>query len=119
MEEAAEADEFFDSETLVAYEADTLVGFVSWNGAYITWLYVDPGCHRRGIGRRLLGDCLQRIGPEAWTNTLSGNDAAVELFRALGMEVVSTRPSDCEGYRCTSLRLALPASRMRDPAACR
>jgi hypothetical protein len=51
MTEAAEADEFFDSETAVACLSDRVAGFVSWNGAYVTWLYIDSGTQRRGIGR--------------------------------------------------------------------
>jgi ribosomal protein S18 acetylase RimI-like enzyme len=117
MEEAAERDEFFLSETLVACVEDRVVGFVSWHGPYITWLYVDPGYHRRGIGSRLVHEALPRIGPEAWTITLEGNDAAVTLFREAGMEIVQARSSHCEGYPSTALRLALPTSRMRDPAA--
>ena len=117
MEEAAEADEFFVSETLVACAANKVVGFVSWNGEYVTWLYVDPSYHRRGIGRRLLRDALHRIGPEAWTTMLDGNDAALALYRQAGMEVTSTRPGYSDGYPGTSLRLALPTSRMRNPAA--
>ncbi|MHC5004429.1 MAG: GNAT family N-acetyltransferase [Planctomycetota bacterium] len=117
MEEAAGDDEFFVSETIVACLDDAVVGFVSWNGDYITWLYVDPDHHRAGIGRRLVRAALERIGPQAWTSTLGGNDAAIGLFREAGMELVRARPGDCDGYPCTALRLALPTSRMRDPAA--
>jgi ribosomal protein S18 acetylase RimI-like enzyme len=117
MADAAEGDEFFVSETLVACLEDVVVGFISWNGAYMTWLYVDPAYHRRGVGRRLVRAALQRIGPEAWTNSLGGNDAAVNLYRKSGMEIVWTRASLCDGYLCTTLRLALPTSRMRDPDA--
>lgn len=117
MRDAAEGDEFFVSETVVACAGDYLVGFVSWNGAYITWLYVDPGWQRRGVGRRLLAESLWRIGPGAWTNLIGGNAAALALYRRAGMEVVWARPGDCDGFPCVGMRLALPTSRMRDPAA--
>jgi ribosomal protein S18 acetylase RimI-like enzyme len=117
MTEAAEADEFFDSETTVACVGDRVAGFVSWNGGYISWLYVDPDAQRRGIGRRLLQHALQQIGPEAWTNMIAGNEPAMALYRRAGLEVVSTRPSDCDGYPCQAMRLSLPTSRMRDPNA--
>lgn len=94
---------------------DRATGFVSWNDAYITWLYVDPGVQRRGIGRRLLNHALQQIGPEAWTNMLVGNDPALALYRQAGFEVVWERRGDCDGFPCTAMRLALPTSRMRDP----
>lgn len=117
MTEAAEGDEFFVSETVVACESETVVGFVSWNGDYVTWLYIDPLFQRRGVGSKLLQHALERIGPEAWTNLLGGNEAALSLYRAVGMEVVWTKPSECDGYPCVGLRVALPTSRMRDPVA--
>lgn len=124
MAEAAEADEFFVSESLVACAAGgatgrtgAVIGFVSWNGAYVTWLYVDPAHCRRGIGRLLLDAALRRIGPEAWTTMIDGNAPALALYRSAGMEVVSSRTGHLEGYPCAGVRLALPTSRMRDPAA--
>jgi [ribosomal protein S18]-alanine N-acetyltransferase len=117
MVDAAEGDEFFVSETLVACISDQMAGFVSWHGDYVTWLYVAPIFQRRGIGRRLLAAALARIGPQAWTSLLGGNEPALALYLAAGMEVVWTRPSECEGYPCQGMRVALPTSRMRDPQA--
>jgi [ribosomal protein S18]-alanine N-acetyltransferase len=116
MTEAAEADEFFVSETLVACLGEAVIGFVSWNGDFITWLYVDPAQQRRGIGRQLLDAAMYRVGPEAWTVMLANNAPALALYLQAGLEVVFTRPSTVEGYPCGGVRLALPSSRMRDPA---
>lgn len=99
MVEAAEGDEFFDSETAVACLGDRVTGFVSWNGAYITWLYVDPTAQRRGIGRRLLQHALQRIGPEAWTSMIAGNEPAFALYRHAGFEVVGSGAATARGLR--------------------
>jgi ribosomal protein S18 acetylase RimI-like enzyme len=117
MAAAAQRDGFFASETLIACVDDVVVGFVSWRGAYVSWLYVAPSAHRRGVGRRLLDEALRRIGPEAWTIMLEGNEPARALYASFGMETVAVWPSDCEGYPCRTVRLALPGSRMRDPAA--
>ena len=117
MAAVVENDGFFDATSLVACLEGCVVGFVSWNGACITWLYVDPARHRRGIGRRLLRAALAAIGPEAWTIALARNAAARALYEAAGMQVVFSEASDCEGYPCTNMRLALPTSRMRNPAA--
>lgn len=117
MAEAAEGDEFFASVTLVACNGETIAGFVSWNQDYITWLYIDPPCQRQGIGRQLLTAAVQNIGPGAWTSMLGGNEPALALYRSVGMEVVWTRSSECDGYPCQGMRLALPTSRMRDPEA--
>jgi len=116
MTAAAADDEFFVSQTTVACLGQSVAGFVSWNGDYITWLYVDPAWQRQGIGRRLLQFALERIGDQAWTNMLAGNAAALRLYRAAGLEVVWTRPTACDGYPCLGMRLALPTSRMHDPA---
>jgi len=117
MSEVAAEEEFFDSQTLVACAAGAIVGFISCNIAYITWLYVDPAHQRRGIGRRLLREAVARIGPEAWVNVIGGNQPAIALYQSVGMELVWERASDCDGYPCTTLRLALPTSRMHNPAA--
>lgn len=117
MTEAAAGDEFFLSQTLVACLAEEVVGFASWNGPYISWLYVDPAVQRSGIGRQLLQAALQGAGDQAWTNMLAGNDAALSLYLKAGMEVVWTRPSECDGFPCHAMRLALPTSWMHDPLA--
>ena len=77
----------------------------------------QPDRHRRGVGRRLLAAALERVGPEAWAIVLEGNEPALKLYRRAGMEIVWSRASDCEGFPCRALRVALPTSRMRDPEA--
>jgi len=116
MTEAAIADGFFDSETVVAQLGERVEGFVAWNGAYVSWLYVNPSAQRHGIGRRLLVHALQKIGRQAWTNMLVGNNRALTLYRQVGFEVVWERNSLCDGFPCVAMRLALPTSRMRDPS---
>ena len=112
MQDVAEQDGLFDSETLVSCIGSEIVGFVSWNDDYITWLYVDPGYHRQGVGRHLLETALDRIGSGAWTNTIPENLPALRLYESVGMQLVWTRQSHCEGYSCNTARLALPTSRM-------
>ena len=119
MAEEAEEEEFFDSRTFVACTDDRVVGFVSFNGDYITWLYVDPDFQRRGIGSRLLTEAMKHCGPQAWVNTMGGNEPAIAMYRKAGFDVVKSFPSDCDGFPCTCLLLALPTSRMHDPAATR
>ncbi len=115
MAEEAEEEEFFASQTFVACMEDRIVGFVSFRGSYITWLYVDPDFYRRGIGSALLAEALKHCGAQAWVNTMAGNAPAIALYRKAGFELVKSFPSDCDGYPCTCLRLALPTSRMHDP----
>jgi ribosomal protein S18 acetylase RimI-like enzyme len=117
MAEEAEEEHFFESQTLVACRGERVVGFVSFMGSYITWLYVDPEFHRQGIASALLARALEQCGREAWVNTMAGNDAAIALYRKAGFDLVKSFPSDCDGYPCTCVLLALPTSRMHDPDA--
>ena len=107
---------------MVACVEGQVVGFVGWRergewreSGYLSWLYVDPAYHRRGIGDRLLTAAMAALGEQAWTLTKLGNDPAVNLYRKHGMRIVKSRPADTWGYPYTELRLALPTSRKFDP----
>lgn len=121
LDEVAEAEHFLEAEKLVACTCEgggggRVVGFVAFRRPYISWLYVDPTHYRRGIGRALVREAVRRCGPDAWIHTLAGNAAAIALYVSEGFEVVKRIEDDeCEGFPCTTLRLALPTSRMRDP----
>ncbi len=97
-------------------------GFVAWrdrgewrNSGYLSWLYVDPAYHRRGIGDRLMTEAMAALGAQAWTLTNLGNDPAIRLYQKHGMHIVKSRLADPSGYPHTELRLALPTSRKFDP----
>ncbi|MBT6146472.1 MAG: GNAT family N-acetyltransferase [Gemmatimonadetes bacterium] len=101
-----------------------VVGFVAWrdrgswhNSGYLSWLYVEPAHHRRGIGDQLLQRAMTSLGPEAWTLTKLGNDPAISLYQKHGMAIVKTRAAGSGVYAHTELRLALPTSRKFDPEA--
>ncbi len=108
--------------TLVACVDGRIVGFVAWRdrgewrgSGYLSWLYVDPEYHRRGIGNRMMTEAMNALGPDAWTLARLGNDPAINLYRKHGMEIVKSRSPEVTGYRHTELRLALPTSRKFDP----
>jgi ribosomal protein S18 acetylase RimI-like enzyme len=88
LAETAENEGLFSGELWVASDDDRLVGFVAVRGDEITWLYVDPAHHRRGVGRALLADAVERCGQVARTETLVGNEPALELYLSEGFEVV-------------------------------
>jgi ribosomal protein S18 acetylase RimI-like enzyme len=110
-------DKFFRiNEAMVACLDHRIVGFVAWrDGGFISWLYVDPSYHRRGIGSRLLDEAMNRVGGDAWTLAKDGNTPAIELYRKRGMETVRSYPADYWGCPFTEIRLALPTSNKRDP----
>jgi ribosomal protein S18 acetylase RimI-like enzyme len=110
-EDVQDADDFARSEKYVACLGARVVAFVGVDGAYISWLYVDPEFYGRGLGRRLLGLAIDLAGPNAWTIALTGNDRALDLYRRAGFVVTRTLPGDNAGYPCTCARLELnPAS---------
>ena len=107
---------------LLACLDGVVVGFVAWRdrgewqgSGYLSWLYVDPAHHRRGIGDQLLTRAMASLGREAWTLTKFGNDPAIHLYQKHGMEIVKSRPAESWGYPHTELRLALPTIRKFDP----
>jgi GNAT superfamily N-acetyltransferase len=54
LEIAAEREDLFGYELLVAEQNGIVVGFVAYNEEEIAWLYVDPNYCRKGIGKALV-----------------------------------------------------------------
>jgi len=107
---------------MVACMDDRVVGFVAWRdlsewrgSGYLSWLYVHPAFHRRGIGNRMLAEAMAALGDQAWTLTKLGNEPAINLYLKHRMQIVRSRPADTWGYPYTELRLALPTSQKSDP----
>ncbi|NKB69658.1 MAG: GNAT family N-acetyltransferase [Candidatus Latescibacteria bacterium] len=125
MQEEEDLDKFQRLNTaLVACIDNRLVGFAAWRdrgtwhgSGYLSWLYVDPAYHRRGIGNQLLAQAIAALGDQAWTLTKKGNTPAITLYQKYGLQIVKSRPADAWGYPHTELRLALPTSHKADPAA--
>lgn len=109
---------------LVACWDGQVVGFVAWrdrgewrNSGYLSFLYVDPAYHRRGIGDRLMRSAMVALGDQAWTLAKHGNDPAIRLYGRHGMQIVRERGAETCGYPYTEIRLAVPTSRRSDPDA--
>jgi GNAT superfamily N-acetyltransferase len=118
LAEVAEKDGFHDSSIWVACEGggpEKVVAFagVELEDHYVSWLYVDPAYYRRGVGMMLLRHALSVCGPEAWTHCVGGNTAALALYQREGFQVVRAFASECEGWPCVSVRLAVPTSSKR------
>lgn len=123
LSEEEDLDQFQRLNTaIVACVDDRVVGFVAWRdrgewrgSGYLSWLYVDPAFHRRGIGNRLVTEAMAALGDQAWTLAKLGDDPAINLYLKHGMQIVRSRPADTWGFPNTELRLALPTSRRSDP----
>lgn len=109
---AAQREGLFDYTILVAL-APEVVGFVAFTPEELAWLYVDPACHRQGIGRALARAALEQMGPKPLTvEVLSGNLPALSLYRSLGFtqeEVVHGHMPGNEAFPVTVHCLTAPA----------
>jgi GNAT superfamily N-acetyltransferase len=108
LEQTFEAEGLFDGDVAVAELDDDLAGFVAWTDDALTWLYVDPGLHRRGIGRALLRYALAGAAPGFTTEVLVGNDKALALYLSEGFviaEKVDGRLEGNEGFAASGYRL--------------
>ena len=90
----------FDDEVWVAEVDGAVAGFIAGSvgpdGGEITWIYVDPGRYRRGIGRALVEHFVARSGGRVVLEVLDGN-AAREFYEALGFVLESTTTGNLAG----------------------
>ena len=106
-EERSDADSFRRSRKFVACLGEKIVGFVGVDGTYVSWLYVDPDYHGRGIGRGLLRLAVELIGAGAWTVWLAENTRARRLYEREGFQVSEAFAAENAGYPCNCVRLTL------------
>ncbi|GAA0796941.1 GNAT family N-acetyltransferase [Spirilliplanes yamanashiensis] len=91
LAQTAEGEGLFDGPLWVAEAGGEVAGFVGLEDDEVTWLYVDPGRYRQGIGRALLRHALTVTGPTTEVCVLDGNAAALALYLAEGFEITETR----------------------------
>lgn len=88
---AAEREELFGYELQVAELDGVVVGFVAYSEDEIAWLYVDPGCYRRGVGKALVAAARQAMRGPISVEVLKGNRPALQMYQACGFVEVATR----------------------------
>lgn len=90
----------FDDEVWVAELGGRVVGFIagsaSEDGGEITWMYVDPDLHRRGIGRALVEHFVARCGGPVELEVLEGNSARA-FYEATGFVLEATTTGKLAG----------------------
>jgi L-amino acid N-acyltransferase YncA len=89
-------------------------------------VYVDPGWHRRGIGRLLYDDLLERLRGQGFVNVYAGvtlpNPASVALHEAIGMrrigvyERVGYKLGEWRDVAWFGMRLIEPTDPPAEPA---
>ncbi|MBE9030507.1 GNAT family N-acetyltransferase [filamentous cyanobacterium LEGE 11480] len=110
LEDVAEEDEFFAGDCFVALMNNHIVGFMCIEPPELSWLYVSPNYHRRGVGQQLVEYVLPQLGPDAFLTTALENTGGVMFYQQMGFRISATFPGSCQAYPCTCVRLTLPGS---------
>jgi ribosomal protein S18 acetylase RimI-like enzyme len=107
----AKEDGFFENEIYVALNHQKLVGVICINGEEISWLYVDPAMHGKGIGTSLVNHVRNKIGSDGFVMTTIENESGVRFYKKVGFQVGAIFPGGLQGKPCTCVRLALTGSK--------
>ena len=98
LADTADSENLFDGEVWVGCFCETIVGFVASTEDEVTWLYVDPGYYRRGVGRALLQHAVSRCGKRVYTTALEGNERALQLYLSEGFRIIKTMSGRLNGH---------------------
>lgn len=82
-----ESESLFDEHVDVAELDGRVVGFIAYGDNEITWLYVESGATRRGIGRMLVRHAMAHMAGTVTVEVLCGNEPAKALYEACGFRV--------------------------------
>jgi ribosomal protein S18 acetylase RimI-like enzyme len=107
----AKEEGFFENQIYEALNHQKLVGLICIDGEEITWLYVDPAMHGKGIGTCLVSHVRNKIGPGGFVMTTIENESSIRFYKKAGFQVGAIFPGGLQGKPCTCVRLALPGSK--------
>jgi putative acetyltransferase len=94
-----------NSPLLVAVDSqDQLVGFMGTNGHEIESLFIDPACHRRGLGRAFIEQASAQ-SPHLEVTVNTQNSQAVAFYEAVGFTAYTSSPTDDDGRPYPILRM--------------
>ncbi len=110
LSEAAQREGLFEYVLRVAELDGTAAGFAAFTQDELAWLYVDPALSRRGVGRALVEDALERMERPVSIEVLEGNEPALEFYRSCGFREAETASGQMPGNEefsvtCRILRL--------------
>lgn len=96
---------------LAVDESGRVIGFMLLEGNRMEALFVDPDCHRRGVGRALVEHALGRHAVLA-TDVNEQNAEALSFYERLGFERCGRSAVDGQGrpYPLIHLRYSLGGS---------
>ena len=86
-----------DAPLWVAVAADDKpVAFMLLSGSHMDALFVDPVCHGKGIGRRMIHHALSLM-PALTTDVNEQNEQAVGFYQKIGFTVTGRSATDDHG----------------------
>jgi ADP-ribose pyrophosphatase YjhB (NUDIX family)/predicted GNAT superfamily acetyltransferase len=94
------------AEITVAERNGKVVGFIALLGDLVGGLFVDPGAHRSGTGRALIGDALRRKG-RLEVEVYEANPGARAFYAACGFVETGRRDTDDHGRALPLIRMTL------------
>jgi ribosomal protein S18 acetylase RimI-like enzyme len=97
LEVAAGREDLFAYTVMVAEREDSVLGFVAFDRDELGWLYVDPACRHRGVGRALVAAAQQASTGGLSLELLIGNAAALAFYRRCGFLATGTRSGRMPG----------------------
>lgn len=103
---AAEREDLFAYPGLfVAELGGEIAGFAACTQEELAWLYVDPAHFRKGVGRALAEQALQRFPGIRRVEVLSGNAPAQALYARLGFVTAATERGRMPGNEAFSVQV--------------
>lgn len=111
MKQAVEEDgAFFESDVFVAVSEEDVLGFIAVQGDELTWLYIHPDYHRRGVATQLVNSIRNSLGQHGFVLCAKENEYGFKFYQKVGFRPVAYFPGNERGYPCICVRLTLPGS---------
>ena len=88
LEQTAENEGLFNDKLFVAEIDNVVQGFVAYSDEELAWLYVDPTCYRKGVGRALVQQAVRNSSPAMEIEVLEGNTPALQLYLSEGFKII-------------------------------
>lgn len=91
LETAPYKDDFFSCKIYVAYDADSILGFVAVHPQELDYIYVDPIHQNKGIGYALATTALRYMSRSVSLDVFAENTKAKKLYKKLGFKCQEVR----------------------------
>ena len=88
LEVAAERENLFGYEVLVAECGNKVHGFIAFDNEEIAWLYVNPQMYRKGVGKALVEKALALSNTSFSIEVLEGNSSALNFYKHCGFKEI-------------------------------